>query len=303
MLGALTSDNNTGTDGSPGFHYGEQIVCTDTLSQEYRFTGKEHDPETGNDYFGARYYSSAMGRFLTPDWAATPVPIPYAVMGNPQTLNLYSYVENNPITGTDPDGHCNKGDAGCTPEQQAADEKQKREKEDKALRDFLAKASQEFRDFTLGAARGYDSSASLGIVGSPQAGDSMTSLIGQTFGSLYEGYQAGKLALTGAAIAGVGGAGAPETGGLSAAVPVGSGLAVVGVTGAAGSVSNLLKLWATANASMQKSGTGGAGGGPKQSPNFRPPTNPPSKPPTSIPSGWRVRTGGRRLAIRTGIGA
>ena len=35
------------------FHpYGEQIVYTDTLSQEYRFTGKEHDPETGNDYFG-----------------------------------------------------------------------------------------------------------------------------------------------------------------------------------------------------------------------------------------------------------
>jgi hypothetical protein len=34
------------------------------------------------------------------------VPIPYAIPGNPQTLNLYSYVENNPITGTDPDGHC-----------------------------------------------------------------------------------------------------------------------------------------------------------------------------------------------------
>src|ERR1700686_838841 len=62
-------------------------------------------PPANNDYFGARYYSSTMGRFLTPDWAATPVPIPYAVMGNPQTLNLYSYVENNPITGTDPDGH------------------------------------------------------------------------------------------------------------------------------------------------------------------------------------------------------
>lgn len=85
--------------------YGEQQVYTDTLGQQYKFTGHEHDPETNNDYFGARYYSSAMGRFLTPDWAATPVPIPYAVMGNPQTLNLYSYVENNPITGTDPDGH------------------------------------------------------------------------------------------------------------------------------------------------------------------------------------------------------
>ena len=54
-----------------------------------------------------------MGRFLTPDWAATPVPIPYAVMGNPQTLNLYSYVENNPITSTDPDGHFNCGSGGA----------------------------------------------------------------------------------------------------------------------------------------------------------------------------------------------
>jgi RHS repeat-associated protein len=94
--------------------YGEQQVYADTLGQQYKFTGKEHDPETNNDYFGARYYSSTMGRFLTPDWAATPVPIPYAVMGNPQTLNLYSYVENNPITGTDPDGHASSpyiGDA------------------------------------------------------------------------------------------------------------------------------------------------------------------------------------------------
>lgn len=66
--------------------------------QEYRFTGHEHDSETNDDYFGARYYSSTFGRFLTPDWAATPEPIPYGVMGNPQTLNLYGYVENNPIT-------------------------------------------------------------------------------------------------------------------------------------------------------------------------------------------------------------
>jgi RHS repeat-associated protein len=86
--------------------YGEETVITDSLGQEYRFTGKEHDPETNLDYSGARYYGSAFGRFLTPDWAATPVPVPYAQMGIPQTLNLYSYVENNPITTTDPDGHC-----------------------------------------------------------------------------------------------------------------------------------------------------------------------------------------------------
>jgi RHS repeat-associated protein len=63
--------------------YGEQQVYADTLGQQYKFTGHEHDPETNNDYFGARYYSSTFGRFLTPDWAATPVAIPYAVPEKP----------------------------------------------------------------------------------------------------------------------------------------------------------------------------------------------------------------------------
>ena len=70
-----------------------------------RYTGKERDTESGNDYFGARYYSSAMGRFMSPDWSAQEEPVPYAKLDNPQTLNLYSYVENNPLTSTDPTGH------------------------------------------------------------------------------------------------------------------------------------------------------------------------------------------------------
>ena len=55
--------------------------------------------------FGARYYGSSLGRFMTPDWAASPTAVPYAHFGNPQSLNLYSYVENNPTTTGDPDGH------------------------------------------------------------------------------------------------------------------------------------------------------------------------------------------------------
>ena len=58
------------------------------------------------DNFGARYDTSAMGRFMTPDWAAKPTDVPYAHFGNPQSLNLYSYVQNNPTTVGDPDGHC-----------------------------------------------------------------------------------------------------------------------------------------------------------------------------------------------------
>jgi RHS repeat-associated protein len=40
------------------------------------FTGKERDTESGNDYFGARYYASSMGRFMSPDWASDPRAVP-----------------------------------------------------------------------------------------------------------------------------------------------------------------------------------------------------------------------------------
>jgi RHS repeat-associated protein len=69
------------------------------------FTGKERDTESGNDYFGARYYASSMGRFMSPDWSAKMEPVPYAKLDNPQTLNLYAYVGNNPLRFVDADGH------------------------------------------------------------------------------------------------------------------------------------------------------------------------------------------------------
>ncbi len=72
---------------------------------EHHFTGKERDAESSNDYFGARYYSSRAGRFLSPDWSAKVEPIPYSKLDDPQTLNLYAYVGNNPTTRTDADGH------------------------------------------------------------------------------------------------------------------------------------------------------------------------------------------------------
>lgn len=86
--------------------YGEQVGCSpDNISNHYRLTGKERDPETGIDYFGARYYGSGLGRFMTPDWSAEPATVPYAHLETPQTLNLYAYVDNNPINGIDADGH------------------------------------------------------------------------------------------------------------------------------------------------------------------------------------------------------
>src|SRR5438270_2332461 len=55
----------------------------------------------GLDYFGARYMSSAQGRFTSPDWSATPQPVPYADVRDPPTLNLYAYVRNNPLGSPD----------------------------------------------------------------------------------------------------------------------------------------------------------------------------------------------------------
>jgi len=75
------------------------------VAQRYKFTGKERDTESGLDNFEARYFASTMGRFLTPDWAARPTSVPYAVFGDPQSLNLYGYVRNDPVTMADADGH------------------------------------------------------------------------------------------------------------------------------------------------------------------------------------------------------
>ena len=69
------------------------------------FTGKERDTESGLDYFGARYYGSSMGRFMSPDWSVKAEPVPYAKLEDPQSLNLYAYARNNPLSKIDIDGH------------------------------------------------------------------------------------------------------------------------------------------------------------------------------------------------------
>jgi len=64
-----------------------------------KFTGKERDAETGLDYFGARYFSGAQGRFTSPD----PKQFPHGIT-DPQSWNKYAYTRNNPLRYVDPDG-------------------------------------------------------------------------------------------------------------------------------------------------------------------------------------------------------
>ena len=83
-----------------------QHVSQCSVARTYKVTGKERDTESGLDNFGARYDASSLGRFVTPDWAAKPTTVPYALFGDPQTLNLYAYVRNNLLSRADADGHC-----------------------------------------------------------------------------------------------------------------------------------------------------------------------------------------------------
>ena len=83
------------------YPFGGERAYTNTCPQNYKFTGKERDPESGLDDFEARFYGSSVGRFTSPDdsfvgWQ----------LNDPQSLNLYAYVQDNPVNDVDPTGHC-----------------------------------------------------------------------------------------------------------------------------------------------------------------------------------------------------
>jgi RHS repeat-associated protein len=108
--------NSTGTvlDDSDFYPFGKERPYLSSSGNNYKFTGKERDSESGLDDFGARYYASNLGRFVSADWSAIPVPVPYAELTDPQSLNLYTYVRNNPMVNVDPLGHEAAGMDGVT---------------------------------------------------------------------------------------------------------------------------------------------------------------------------------------------
>jgi len=104
---ALIADANGNVkDDADYYPWGGMLQFSTGVANHYWFSGKERDPESQLDYFGARYYGNSFGRFTTPDWSAKAEGVPYADFHDPQSLNLYSYVRNHPTYTIDPDGHC-----------------------------------------------------------------------------------------------------------------------------------------------------------------------------------------------------
>ena len=110
-----------------------------------RSTGKERDAETGLDYFGARYYSGAQGRFTSVD----PIGIMKQKLMDPQQWNAYGYARNNPLKFMDPTGmyvvDCTVDDKKCN---KAADEFEKQRQKDLKSKDDKVRLAEAWGDRT-----------------------------------------------------------------------------------------------------------------------------------------------------------
>ncbi len=92
------------------YAFGETRLSTGTMFTDRLYTGQRQIAELGIYHFNARFYSPKLGRFLSADTLMSG-------FANPQSLNRYSYVGNNPINANDPTGHYCVGDLeGCRDE-------------------------------------------------------------------------------------------------------------------------------------------------------------------------------------------
>ncbi len=75
----------------------ETVLVPLSPAESKGWIGERFDPETGLTYLNARYYDAALGRFLSPDWWSQDDP--------GAGTNRYAYAFNEPINGSDPNGH------------------------------------------------------------------------------------------------------------------------------------------------------------------------------------------------------
>ena len=100
----MTDANGNVAYGGQFDPYGQTLAewsaTGNTTLNTKKFTGYERDAATGLDYAQARMYNNARGRFTSPD----PIGLKSAKQGLPQSLNRYSYVQNDPVNYVDPSG-------------------------------------------------------------------------------------------------------------------------------------------------------------------------------------------------------
>lgn len=82
--------------------FGQLIPSTSSPADNYKFTGKEFDQENNLEYFGARYYSPVLSRFISIDPLLLKNPGKF--LDKVQELNSYAYAKNNPVQFIDTDG-------------------------------------------------------------------------------------------------------------------------------------------------------------------------------------------------------
>ncbi len=89
------------------YPYGEERNSPQLPNDQVKFATYTRDSATGNDYADQRYYSSVLGRFMTPDryWGS-------ASLTNPQSWNRFEYVLSDPVNHWDPNGLCDVTVAG-----------------------------------------------------------------------------------------------------------------------------------------------------------------------------------------------
>jgi RHS repeat-associated protein len=107
-LDRVGSAATVGSQNVSFYPYGED-KGTAGANDNWKFGTYLRDSATGLDYAMNRYYSSGLGRFLTPDsfWRS-------ARLGTPQSWNRYAYAANDPINRNDPTGKCSVVAGGIT---------------------------------------------------------------------------------------------------------------------------------------------------------------------------------------------
>lgn len=95
----MTDHNASITERTEFFAYGEERLRTGPFRLAYTYTDKERDSDSEFNYFGARYFTASLGRFISPDPKSAGADI-----HNPQSWNSYAYALNNPHRYIDQNG-------------------------------------------------------------------------------------------------------------------------------------------------------------------------------------------------------